>query len=608
MNYLEIFYEKYKKMKNELIKKSLEGNLNKENIINKSINLEEEKKKVLLINLEQEKRKKKKLENEEKICIHQIISKNKITENLNQENNKEEKELKKLKITIIETENKKEEISKNSSNENLRKKINKNDDLKTQKLKKSSKIKIKINNSSYENNKILKTENKKPKILILPPVNVQTENSIKLKYCIYKGNNDKLIEKCFEYRKEIWEKSEYPLSQYCDLLWTPLSKDINFKMLENKKQYVNHLEYHDEITNKRNLFLTLLKYCEKKHYNLFTFFPFTIIFELKHKTLETQLKHFEYIYDKIENYICGTNTDLFNHKYNEIFYTYQTRKLGSEQRIFFPKTHYDGYNLWLIKAINLNRGMGIKVENDLDKIEKEIIEINDNLKMEISNKKKRKCKCILIQKYIEKPLLYQGRKFDIRLWVLFIGNKPDNVYIFKEGHLKATCGNYDLNSKDIYVHLTNYSIQKYNSDFSKIEIGNEIPFKDLQKDLDSKKIKINFRNNIYPKIVRIVRITAGAAKAKINMMNRKNCFEIYGYDFMIDEKFNPFLIEINTNPGFEFSSPLINMLLPRLIDDAFKLTIDTDFYLSNLYMNSPSKFPVDGYSNNENMFEKYSVL
>ena len=595
-------------MKNELIKKSLELNLNKENIINKSLNLEEEKKKVLLINLEQEKRKKKKLENEEKICIHRIISKNKITENLNQENNKEEKELKKLKITIIETENKKEEISKNSSNENLRKKIDKNDNLKTQKLKKSSKIKIKINNSPYENNKILKTENKEPKILILPPVKIQTENSIKLKYCIYKGNNDKLIEKCFEYRKEIWEKSEYPLSQYCDLLWTPLSKDINFKMLENKKQYVNHLEYHDEITNKRNLFLTLLKYCEKKHYNLFTFFPFTIIFELKHKTLETQLKHFEYIYDKIENYICGTNTDLFNHKYNEIFYTYQTRKLGNEQRIFFPKTHYDGYNLWLIKAINLNRGMGIKVENDLDKIEKEIIEINDNLKMEISNKKKRKCKCILIQKYIEKPLLYQGRKFDIRLWVLFIGNKPDNVYIFKEGHLKATCGNYDLNSKDIYVHLTNYSIQKYNSDFSKIEIGNEIPFKDLQKDLDSKKIKINFRNNIYPKIVRIVRITAGAAKAKINMMNRKNCFEIYGYDFMIDEKFNPFLIEINTNPGFEFSSPLINMLLPRLIDDAFKLTIDTDFYLSNLYMNSPSKFPVDGYSNNENMFEKYSVL
>ena len=91
-------------------------------------------------------------------------------------------------------------------------------------------------------------------------------------------------------------------------------------------------------------------------------------------------------------------------------------------------------------------------------------------------------------------------------------------------------------------------------------------------------------------------------------MKRKNCFEIYGYDFMIDDNYNPFLIEINTNPGFEISSPLIDMLLPRLIDDAFKLTIDADFYLSNIYINSPSNFPVEGYSNNENMFEKYSVL
>ena len=33
-------------------------------------------------------------------------------------------------------------------------------------------------------------------------------------------------------------------------------------------------------------------------------------------------------------------------------------------------------------------------------------------------------------------------------------------------------------------------------------------------------------------------------------MKRKNIFEIFGYDFIIDEKFQPFLLEINTNPGF----------------------------------------------------------
>jgi len=643
--------------------------LTKENLINKSHNIDDKKKKILILNLENDKNKTKILESEkkkeinlsnnditnkqiEKLISNNNLNNSKIIENtfLNQNEKENEKQIKKKicrreiqnnkKININNKDSIKIKIkNNNTTRESIQEKTNL---FKSQTIKKLSKPDSKKQNYSFQD-KIIKTstlksieitnrknsniklkqkkfqikklnnekddelKKKLTKIFLLPPIKIQ-EISIKLTYCIYKGNNDKLIEKCFEYRKEIWQKSDYYLSKYCDFLWTPLSKDIDFQMAIEKKQYVNHIENHIEITNKKNLFLTLLKHCENKHYNLFSFFPFTIIFEFKNKTLETQLHQFKYIYDNIESYVYDINNDMLYHKYNEIFYTYQSSKLGSDQRIFFPKTHYEGYNLWVIKAVNLNRGMGIKIENDLEKIEKEINSINNNLKMEISEKRKRKCKCIIIQKYIEKPLLYQGRKFDIRLWVLYIGNKPDNIYIFKEGHLKATCGNYDLNSNDLYIHLTNYSIQKYNSDFSKIEIGNEISFKDFQKDLDLRKIKIDFRKNIYPKIVRIVRITAGAAKPKFNMMKTKNCFEIFGYDFMIDEKFNPFLIEINTNPGFEISSPLIDMLLPRLIDDAFKLTIDSHFSDSNIFINIPSKFHVEGYSNYENMFEEYSVL
>ena len=640
--------------------KSKVDHLTKENIINKSINLDEKKKKILILNLDDNNNKKKILESEEKkqnklsrndisnkkideLITNNIVNntekiENKTLNNDEKENEKQikniiyKKEIQKNKIKIkIKNFNTTREKNQEKTNFFKSQTINKltNPKSKNQKYsfedktiktsniksieiknKKNNKIKLKLKKSQIKtlnNEKENEEKLKLTTILLLPPIKIP-EISVKLTYCIYKGNNDKLIEKCFEYRKSVWEKSEYYLSKYCDFLWTPLSKDIDFEMAIDKKQYVNHIENHIEITNKKNLFLTLLKHCEKKHYNLFSFFPFTIIFEFKNKTLETQLNQFKYIYDNIESYVYDINNEMLYNKYNEIFYTYQTNKLGSDQRIFFPKTHYDGYNLWVIKAVNLNRGMGIKVENDLEKIEKEINSINNNLKMEISEKRKRKCKCIIIQKYIEKPLLYQGRKFDIRLWVLYIGNKPDNIYIFKEGHLKATCGNYDLNSNDVYIHLTNYSIQKYNSNFSKIEIGNEIPFKDLQKDLDLRKIKINFRKNIYPKIVRIVRITAGAAKPKFTMMKTKNCFEIFGYDFMIDEKLNPFLIEINTNPGFEISSPLINMLLPRLIDDAFKLTIDSDFRDSNIFKKTPSKFPVEGYSNYENMFEEYSVL
>ena len=41
--------------------------------------------------------------------------------------------------------------------------------------------------------------------------------------------------------------------------------------------------------------------------------------------------------------------------------------------------------------------------------------------------------------------------------------------------------------------------------------------------------------------------------------------------------FQPFLIEINTNPGLEESSPLIRMLVPRMLDDALRLTVDKEF-------------------------------
>ena len=41
--------------------------------------------------------------------------------------------------------------------------------------------------------------------------------------------------------------------------------------------------------------------------------------------------------------------------------------------------------------------------------------------------------------------------------------------------------------------------------------------------------------------------------------------EIFGYDFILDEEINPWLIEVNTNPCIEESSPLLEMLLPRMI-------------------------------------------
>ena len=181
--------------------------------------------------------------------------------------------------------------------------------------------------------------------------------------------------------------------------------------------------------------------------------------------------------------------------------------------------------------------------------------------------------------------------------------------MFKEGHLKATSSLFSLEDKNFFVHLTNYSVQKYSNDFGKEEIGNEISFDDFEKSLKEEyDLEINVRKFFLGKFKKIIEISMKSVKKLININQRKGSFEIFGYDFMLDEELNPYLIEINTNPGLEISSPLISKLIPRMIDDTFRLTIDEVFgtiYSADRYGKDGyiSPFHVDGYSDNENMFE-----
>lgn len=39
-----------------------------------------------------------------------------------------------------------------------------------------------------------------------------------------------------------------------------------------------------------------------------------------------------------------------------------------------------------------------------------------------------------------------------------------------------------------------------------------------------------------------------------NIENRKNSIEMYGYDFMVDDLYNTWLIEINSSPCMEYST------------------------------------------------------
>lgn len=116
-----------------------------------------------------------------------------------------------------------------------------------------------------------------------------------------------------------------------------------------------------------------------------------------------------------------------------------------------------------------------------------------------------------------------------------------------------------------------------------------------------------------------------SARKKFNTHKRKFCFELFGFDYILDSDLNVFLIECNTNPCIEESSSILKRLLPRMLDDMFKLTLDQIYQSSKtmepiatnskspLKSNGPddrkaSIYHVPGYKDTHNMWERICTL
>lgn len=471
-------------------------------------------------------------------------------------------------------------------------------------------------------------------------------------------NNHIVLKEVMSHRLN-WQEGQN--IQKSNFIWKYSSKKMLFRSFEtddhDKVKIFNHFEFHYEISNKKMLCMNIIEYCNANNINPFLYIPFTILLTRDRSALKRNQINFTEMFDSISNYVNSNeilDSDLnYELKYDRCFDTtaFNTKDLPNIP-CYIPKDFLGYKNYWIVKPDNLCQGKLIKIFDNAEKLfktcniyfmgvnkqkqvdsddepksnenenaspHKNLISLNPLMKFtskasntnNLTSKPKRNTMYyssnILIQKYIERPLLFLGKKFDIRVFVLV--DHLLNSYIFKEGHLRLCSEQYEPDSKKTFVHITNYSLQKKHPEFQKEFDGNEASFEDLQQFLDREtNSSINIYKDIMPKIKEMIKIALFSVRNKLNKRNVQYTFEIFGCDLILDRSYNPYLLEMNDNPGLSISSPLIARLIPRILDDAFRKTIDCIFnteYKEECLVNGEykSKYSLFSYPDSENLFE-----
>lgn len=291
---------------------------------------------------------------------------------------------------------------------------------------------------------------------------------------------------------------------------------------------------------------------------------------------------------------------------------------------------------WIWKPINSSCGRGIKL-----------------LPNHLTNKviARLESKQGIIQRYVERPLLLDGYKFDLRLYVVVTSFDPLKVYLFKEGLVRLATERYSLSPNSLKkrtMHLTNYSVNKRSAKYVQNRDGKAPPvpkvaapeedlatmeleedaddcpteagltdmnesedeeegeeasasgtsasdpqgqatskwtLKDLQeyfeaKGLDYPLVLSKIKELIVKSLIAVETPIVSAWHNGANYARRngaslvgpnQTCFELYGFDVLVDQKLRPWLLEVNTCPSLSSSSPLDKRLKTQLVADMLTL-------------------------------------
>ena len=341
---------------------------------------------------------------------------------------------------------------------------------------------------------------------------------------------------------------------------------------------------------------------QNQHYN---HFPST--FALGRKDyMYKHYKSFRNLYKNDFNYVPETfvlpeDADDFLEKYKNIISNLSNSKIK-----------------FIVKPVGSSRGRGIRILSD-----------KAEFKHLCKASQIRHGKNYLISKYISKPHLINNKKYDLRIYVLVSSLYPLKIYMYKEGLVRFATEEYTKGDYDnVFVHLTNYSInkknvQRYNMNMN-VNINNDNfqnyskwsfrEYKEYFEKNNQSEVYENIMKNVKDIIIKTIISCIDDISADIDFGKKNSLFELYGFDILVDNKMNTWLMEVNVGPSMKCGSPLDKMIKTNLVSDIFNI-IGIKFYehhyKDNIYTleKKDSSVKINNFiiNNNNKKINKYNL-
>ncbi|XP_037354036.1 tubulin polyglutamylase TTLL7 isoform X2 [Talpa occidentalis] len=172
---------------------------------------------------------------------------------------------------------------------------------------------------------------------------------------------------------------------------------------------------------------------------------------------------------------------------------------------------------------------------------------------------------LIVQEYIEKPFLMEGYKFDLRIYILVTSCDPLKIFLYHDGLVRMGTEKYippnESNLTQLYMHLTNYSVNKHNEHFERDETenkGSKRSIKWFTEFLQANEHDVaKFWSDISELVVKTLIVAEPHVLHAYRMCrpgqppgSESVCFEVLGFDILLDRKLKPWLLEINRAPSF----------------------------------------------------------